>query len=182
MLRDGAAAQYGSDAIAGVINIVLRKRRHRAASVGGRYGGYTDGGGDTHQLLGHDGLARSATTASSTSASIALKNDNVDRSEADWRQLFPNGDPRNETFDKKYGQWGQSDRDNWTALVNAELGLSDSVRAYGWANYADKSALNYVNPERVVKANTQSPDGDRSARASRRTRCSASIRTAISRT
>ncbi len=27
ILRDGAAAQYGSDAIAGVINIVLKQRR-----------------------------------------------------------------------------------------------------------------------------------------------------------
>ncbi len=39
ILRDGAAAQYGSDAIAGVINIVLRKEvNHLSASVtGGEY-------------------------------------------------------------------------------------------------------------------------------------------------
>jgi iron complex outermembrane receptor protein len=29
VLRDGAAAQYGSDAIAGVINIILKKARRR---------------------------------------------------------------------------------------------------------------------------------------------------------
>jgi iron complex outermembrane receptor protein len=162
VLRDGAAAQYGSDAIAGVINIVLRKDA-AGGELGGRYGGYTDGGGDTHQLLGNLGAAIGDDGFVNVSVD-RLKNDNVDRSEADWRQLFPNGDPRNQTFDKKYGQWGQSTRDNWTALVNAEVGLSDSVRAYGWANYADKSAMNYVNPERVVKANTRVPtvtDGTR---------------------
>ncbi len=154
VLRDGAAAQYGSDAIAGVINIVLRKDSS-GGSLGGRYGGYSDGGGETHQLLGN--VATSLGDDGFLNVSIdRLKNDNVDRSEADWRQLFPNGDPRNQTYNKKYGQWGQSTRDNWTALINAELGLSDSVRAYGWANYADKSALNYVNPERIVKANTRS--------------------------
>ncbi len=155
VLRDGAAAQYGSDAIAGVINIVLRKDAS-GGELGGRYGGYSDGGGDTHQLLGNIGAGLGEDGFVNVSVD-RLKNDNVDRSEADWRQLFPNGDPRNETFNKKYGQWGQSDRDNWTALVNAEIGLSDSVRAYGWANYADKSAMNYVNPERIVKANTRVP-------------------------
>lgn len=162
VLRDGAAAQYGSDAIAGVINIVLRKD-DTGGELGGRYGGYTDGGGETHQLLGNLGVAIGDDGFVNVSVD-RLKNDNVDRSEADWRQLFPNGDPRNQTFNKKYGQWGQSDRDNWTALVNAEIGLSDSVRAYGWVNYADKSAMNYVNPERVVKANTRVPtatDGTR---------------------
>ncbi|HEY0684649.1 MAG TPA: TonB-dependent receptor [Steroidobacter sp.] len=155
VLRDGAAAQYGSDAIAGVINIVLR-RDAAGGALGGRYGGYSDGGGDTHQLLGN--LAAGLGEDGFVNVSVdRLKNDNVDRSEADWRQLFPNGDPRNETFNKKYGQWGQSDRDNWSALVNAEIGLSDSVHAYGWANYADKSAMNYVNPERIVKANTRVP-------------------------
>ena len=155
VLRDGAAAQYGSDAIAGVINIVLRKDAS-GGELGGRYGGYSDGGGDTHQLLGN--IAAGLGEDGFVNVSVdRLKNDNVDRSEADWRQLFPNGDPRNETFNKKYGQWGQSDRDNWTALVNAEIGLTDSVRAYGWANYADKSAMNYVNPERIVKANTRVP-------------------------
>lgn len=39
ILRDGAAAQYGSDAIAGVINIVL-KERDEGGNAGYRFGGY----------------------------------------------------------------------------------------------------------------------------------------------
>ncbi len=76
---------------------------------------------------------------------------------SDWRQLFPTGDPRNTTFDAKYGQWGQSSRDNWVGLINGEREITSNLTAYGWANYADKSADNYVNPERMVKANTGSP-------------------------
>ncbi|NRR32642.1 TonB-dependent receptor [Oxalobacteraceae bacterium] len=46
VLQDGAAAQYGSDAIAGVINIILKSNtRGGNASVTG--GGYVDGGGRT---------------------------------------------------------------------------------------------------------------------------------------
>ena len=40
VLRDGAAAQYGSDAIAGVINLVLRE------NTGGRVAAYATGAGD----------------------------------------------------------------------------------------------------------------------------------------
>ncbi|MBV7538354.1 TonB-dependent receptor [Duganella sp. sic0402] len=46
VLQDGAAAQYGSDAIAGVVNIILKSNTHGGtASVNG--GGYVDGGGRT---------------------------------------------------------------------------------------------------------------------------------------
>ncbi|MCU6500572.1 TonB-dependent receptor [Rugamonas sp. A1-17] len=46
VLQDGAAAQYGSDAIAGVINIILKSNNHggTASATGG---GYSDGGGRT---------------------------------------------------------------------------------------------------------------------------------------
>jgi iron complex outermembrane receptor protein len=61
VLRDGAAAQYGSDAIAGVINIILKKSSS-GSSVSVLGGGYFDGGGATRQVdldsgvpLGNDG-------------------------------------------------------------------------------------------------------------------------------
>ena len=61
VLRDGAAAQYGSDAIAGVINIILKSANHGGtvtANVGNYYdgGGFTaGGGGDIGTTLGDDG-------------------------------------------------------------------------------------------------------------------------------
>ncbi len=44
VLRDGAAAQYGSDAIAGVINIILKKNTGLTASVTGGSSSRGDGG------------------------------------------------------------------------------------------------------------------------------------------
>ena len=61
ILRDGASAQYGSDAIAGVVNILLRTDTalHASAGAGTTY----DGGGDTYEFslgggvrLGDDGF------------------------------------------------------------------------------------------------------------------------------
>lgn len=43
ILADGASATYGSDAVAGVVNIVLRRDFEGLAATG-RYGGVTDGG------------------------------------------------------------------------------------------------------------------------------------------
>ena len=58
VLQDGAAAQYGTDAIAGVINIILKRNTHGGSlSVSG--GQYYDGGGLTSDVAGTIGLAPS---------------------------------------------------------------------------------------------------------------------------
>lgn len=55
VLTDGAAAQYGSDAIAGVINIIL-KNDNWGGSLGTSYAGFKDGGGGTDTWTGNVGL------------------------------------------------------------------------------------------------------------------------------
>lgn len=56
VLRDGAAARYGSDAIAGVVNIILKK----GAAGGGasvNFGGYTEGDGLRREVQADAGVA-----------------------------------------------------------------------------------------------------------------------------
>jgi iron complex outermembrane recepter protein len=56
VLTDGAAAQYGTDAIAGVINIIL-KRNSSGGSLTSTYGQYgNDGGGRTEDVSGNAGF------------------------------------------------------------------------------------------------------------------------------
>lgn len=55
VLRDGAAAQYGSDAIAGVINIVLKKNQGATASI--TYGQTGRNDGETYQAGANYGTA-----------------------------------------------------------------------------------------------------------------------------
>ena len=56
VLQDGAAAQYGTDAIAGVVNIILKSgNRGGSANVNG--GGYKDGGGSTGDGMANIGIA-----------------------------------------------------------------------------------------------------------------------------
>ncbi len=56
VLTDGAAAQYGSDAIAGVVNIIL-KTNSSGGAVAGTYGQYgNDGGGRTEDVSTNTGF------------------------------------------------------------------------------------------------------------------------------
>jgi len=55
ILQDGAAAQYGSDAIAGVINIIL-KSNTSGVSAKGTIGEYADGEGRTYSASANFGL------------------------------------------------------------------------------------------------------------------------------
>lgn len=56
VLQEGAAAQYGSDAIAGVINIIL-KENDSGGSITASAGKYMSGGGDTADLTLNIGFA-----------------------------------------------------------------------------------------------------------------------------
>ena len=51
ILRDGAAAQYGSDAIAGVMNFML-KNSNNGGSLEARYGRYYEGDGKGYSFAG----------------------------------------------------------------------------------------------------------------------------------
>ncbi|MDM4764757.1 TonB-dependent receptor [Pelomonas sp. SE-A7] len=55
VLRDGASAQYGSDAIAGVINIVL-KRTKEGGSASGEYSQTSKGDGDSWRIGANTGF------------------------------------------------------------------------------------------------------------------------------
>jgi len=152
VLKDGAAAQFGSDAIAGVINVVL-KSYDAGGEINARFGSFSDGGGVTKTVSGWKGF-QLGERGSLTLSADGLDAGRVNRTAPDWRQLFPTNDPRNGVDHPDAGwKWGQSSREYGNVLANAELPVSKTTQAYGWLNYAHKSSNNYVNPERVVKTN-----------------------------
>ncbi|MDE8652897.1 TonB-dependent receptor domain-containing protein [Novosphingobium album (ex Liu et al. 2023)] len=56
VLQDGAAAQYGTDAIAGVINFIQKKADH-GGTINATAGQYFDEGGETYSVSGNIGIA-----------------------------------------------------------------------------------------------------------------------------
>jgi iron complex outermembrane receptor protein len=136
VLRDGAAAQYGSDAIAGVINFVLND-----ASEGGtfeaRYGSYYEGDGDMIQMSGNVGLPLSDKGFINLSAEYRTADDtsrSVQR--ADAAALIAAGN----TFVADPAQiWGSPEiKHDIKLFANAGIELSATSEAYMFGNYAER--------------------------------------------
>jgi iron complex outermembrane recepter protein len=141
VLRDGAAAQYGSDAIAGVINVVLKDADH-GGGVDARYGIHDRGDGELFQLAGNIGFAFGNGGFINISAEGRDK-DFTNRAEADLRQQYPliNGrpDPREASFDRINHRFGDAKTQDQSLFVNAAMPLSDSgTEFYAFASYAGR--------------------------------------------
>jgi len=144
ILQDGAAAQYGSDAIAGVINIIL-KEKASGGSVTLGAGQYFKGDGDTGNLALNFGLAPS--DSSFLNFSFETKNhDHSDRSDLDARYVPPylsaaNANVKNAPGYPYVNHTSGDPRIIQSLLsVNGGVDVSSAVRLYGFVTYANKQA------------------------------------------
>src|SRR5262245_16521738 len=87
VLQDGAAAQYGTDAIAGVVNIILKKSPS-GGQVGLMGGGYMDGGGDSGNIIGNMGFGGPMGSYLNVTAETRI-HDHSDRGGIDPRTVNP---------------------------------------------------------------------------------------------
>lgn len=147
VLRDGAAAQYGSDAIAGVMNFVLKD-----ASEGGsfeiRKGEYYEGDGDTTQISGNVGLP--FTDSGFANLSFQYKTaDATSRSvqRPDAAALDAAGVPEVSSLAQVWG--APKVDDDITIFGNIGLELSNSSEFYMFGNYSERDVRGgfyYRNP------------------------------------
>ena len=137
VLRDGATAQYGSDAIAGVMNYGLRDNDH-GVEVQGRYGQYYRGDGKSYQLaanagfkLGDIGFANltgeyddDGITSRGATRPTALAYAAQNPGNAGALPYYP----------LPAQVWGNSPTHGWKVMLNSGLNLSDSAKLYVVAN------------------------------------------------
>jgi iron complex outermembrane receptor protein len=95
VLRDGASSQYGSDAIAGVINFNL-KENSEGVSLSADFGSYFEGDGDSYTVTGNVGLPLGENGFLSVSAEM-YDADYSERAEPYCESWFC-VDPSNERF------------------------------------------------------------------------------------
>ncbi|MBL8656004.1 MAG: TonB-dependent receptor [Altererythrobacter sp.] len=132
VLRDGAAAQYGSDAIAGVVNFRL-KTDARGLTVVGRYGQYYLGDGQDYQVAANLGLPLtddgffniSGEYVRSLPTSRGMQRPDAAALTAAGVPGVPNPSQRS----------GNINIEAARAFFNAELGLGDTARLYAFGNY-----------------------------------------------
>jgi len=87
VLTDGAAAQYGTDAIAGVVNVILKKQDH-GIDAGVSYGKYYAGDGQTPDIFASVGFAPGPNSYANLTAESRY-HEHTDRSGPDPRALDP---------------------------------------------------------------------------------------------
>jgi len=136
VLRDGAAAQYGSDAIAGVINFIL-KDDSEGGSIEAKYGEYSEEGESLYAIAGNIGLPFTANgffNASFEYGESEATDRSVQRNDAAGLIAGGNTDVANPAQ-----VWGNPDiEDDLKTIFNMGLSISDSTEAYMFGNYASK--------------------------------------------
>ncbi len=127
VLRDGAAAQYGSDAIAGVINIILKK-----GAAGGDievgYGQTQERDGKQKSIKGSAGFALGDDGWVRVSAEVAER-DPTNRAGADFRNPL---EPR---YGKVNQRYGDPESKPATIFLNSEYRINDNLDWYAFGNY-----------------------------------------------
>ncbi|MBU6319693.1 MAG: TonB-dependent receptor [Alphaproteobacteria bacterium] len=169
VLRDGASAQYGSDAIAGVINVRLREASDGGAvttSYGWRQSTYevpvtapvaglpiTVGAtksrdvedGEVLTVSGWKGLALGEGGFLTISGEYKTQQ-HTERSGFDTRQNYPKTstgafDPKEATFNR-YNAWtGEPELDQYTVFANGGYDLKNGAELYGWASFQNRESV-----------------------------------------
>jgi iron complex outermembrane receptor protein len=144
VLTDGAAAQYGSDAIAGVINIILKKQAS-GGSADAQVGQYFAGDGFNQQYSLNNGFRLGADGFLNLSAAV-VKNDLTNRSvDATITPRYYAGDPRNSTpAGIVYKGYGIPESQNKTLSFNAGLPVGGEVDLYAFGTLSKANGKNWV--------------------------------------
>jgi iron complex outermembrane recepter protein len=154
VLRDGAAAQYGSDAIAGVINIVLKGSSSGEAS--GTFGHTSEGDGSVAHLAADAGSVFGQSNY--FHFGVEYRDRGItNRAGLDPRpQYFP-GDPRNNDPQRVTLQLGDGKMKDALGMLNASYTTAGGIElyAFGGASHRDGAAA----------ANWRLPNGNNTVRA-----------------
>ena len=147
VLRDGASSQYGSDAIAGVINFEL-KDAAEGGVVEARYGQTYEGDGENFRIAGNIGLPLGENGFVNITGEYGDVND-TNRSIArdDVAALVAAGNTNildqsvnTLTTDADSVQiWGQPNvNDDIKLFINTGYDVTENLSLYAWGNYAER--------------------------------------------
>ena len=137
VLRDGASAQYGSDAIAGVMNFIL-KDASEGGSIEAKYGEFTEGDGTAFSVAGNIGLP----LGNDGFANLSFEYGNTDPTDRsvqrnDAADLIAAG---NTHVLNPAQVWGSPEiEDEIKLFANFGFDINDDTQFYGHANYVSKT-------------------------------------------
>lgn len=144
VLRDGASAQYGSDAIAGVINVILNDR-NKGTEVNAFYGlnvFKSPGDNDvvSDKKLDGNTLDLSLNTGTSIGKRGGFMNLTLDFVNKDY--AIRNANP--DKFDAPRQRFGDAEAKNMYAFLNTEIPLSENVKFYNHSGFSHRNTKAYA--------------------------------------
>ncbi|MFZ3482252.1 TonB-dependent receptor plug domain-containing protein [Sphingomonas sp. 3-13AW] len=152
VLRDGASAQYGSDAIAGVVNLRLREAREGggATVTYGFYNTQIDTARGSRHVNGEPVVTASIWQGIGFGSEgfLTLSGEYTKREPTNRADFDPRVTPTRVT-----GRFGDPETDQYTIFANAGTPLGDSFQLYGWAGYQNRESESAAFP-RLASAAT----------------------------
>lgn len=136
VLRDGAAAQYGSDAIAGVMNFVL-KDDSSGSTMTVKQGSYFEGDGDSTTIDGNFGMP--FTDQGFANLSFQLKNADATSRSIQIPAAQAMADAGNTFIQNPAQIWGSPEvNDDFTVFLNMGVDLDKNKEFYLFGNYSER--------------------------------------------
>jgi iron complex outermembrane recepter protein len=159
VLTEGAAAQYGTDAIAGVINIIMKKEPS-GGSLSATSGAHYAGDGETSAFSGNIGFEALGGSYLNFTAEYR-EHEHTSRGEIDPRVVdearlatFPNSNMALAAGYPYLNQiFGDAAYEIKLLTLNAGIPIGDSTEIYSIASWGDKHAASFENyrlPSRVA--------------------------------
>jgi iron complex outermembrane receptor protein len=147
VLRDGASAQYGSDAIAGVVNIILKNDTAGGAAL--TLGSTAENGGEQGRFQIDKGFALGADGGYvHLSADGVLQSNTIVDSSPIAGTFYPAvggvADPRNATVDRYRAKYGQPEVAGGNIGYDAMLPGGEGIEFYSFGTYSKRHAAGWL--------------------------------------
>ncbi len=153
VLRDGASAQYGSDAIAGVVNLRLREAR----SGGGAQVNYGFYNTDVDTANGRRSVTGEHAVTASLWQGIGFGEDGFLTVSGEYLKRSPTNRAdfdRRVTPNRITGRYGDPEVEQYTGFVNAGTSLTDNWSLYAFGGYQDRDTRSAAFPRLASAATT----------------------------
>jgi iron complex outermembrane receptor protein len=151
VLRDGASAQYGSDAIAGVVNLRLREARSGGGATV-NYGFYNtdiDTARGSRRTTGEHAVTVSGWQGLGFGEDgfLTVSGEYLNRQPTNRADFDPRVTPTRVT-----GRFGDPQVEQYSVFANAGTSLTDTWKLYGWAGYQDRDTRGAAFPRLAAAA------------------------------
>lgn len=139
VLRDGASAQYGSDAIAGVVNVILKHANH-GGSLGYSQGKTSEGDGEQIQIAGDAGFKLGGDRGYAHLSAQVNSQERTDRARA-YAGAPSATQPQ---VGQKAFVIGDPSVDASAVSINSAFKITDNIELYGWGTASRRDITSYA--------------------------------------